>query len=94
MWIIQAQVETSETGADGTEWSGSRQVPLFYIDRRSQGALTREAAERIAREVLNPAGLIPDERIHVHVIGTNRGEIFRPSGLSGSPHTEQSGDQS
>jgi hypothetical protein len=74
MWIIQAQVETIEDNADGARWTGSRQVPTFFIDRRVQGALTREDAERIAREVLNPIGAIPDERIHVTVTGTNRGD--------------------
>jgi hypothetical protein len=74
MWMIQAQVGTTGTSTDGADWTGSRQVPTFFIGRRVQGAQTREAAERIAREVLNPIGAIPDERIHVTVIGTNRGD--------------------
>jgi len=73
VWQIQAQVETIEDSVDGPRWTGSRQVPVFLIDRKIQGAQDREAAERIAREVLNPAGLIPDERIHIHVIGRNMG---------------------
>lgn len=73
MWMIQAQVETIENSVDGPRWTGSRQVPVFMIDRGVQGAQTELAAERIAREVLNPAGLIPDERIHVHVFGRNMG---------------------
>jgi hypothetical protein len=73
VWMIQAQVETIEDSVDGPRWTGSRQVPAFLIEQDIQGATTREAAERIAREILNPAGLIPDERIHVHVITLNMG---------------------
>jgi hypothetical protein len=47
MYAITAQIETK----DGN-WTGSRQVPTFYVT----GVTTEESARRLAIEIIDPGG--------------------------------------
>ena len=51
LYIITAQVLT-ESG----EYSGSRQVPTFYLDAALQGITDAEHAKDIAKHVIDPTG--------------------------------------
>lgn len=53
MYAITATVETRGKG----DYSGSRQVPTFYLDERVQGITNEASAERIARDIL--ASVVP-----------------------------------
>jgi hypothetical protein len=44
-------------------WTGSRQVPTFYLNPQVQGITSAEHAERIAREIIDPMGTA----VEVHV---------------------------
>ena len=62
MWAVQAQVSfTVPEEGWRSEWSGSRQVPTFYLDPSVQGITDAAHAERIARDILETAGPIDDE---------------------------------
>lgn len=60
-YAITAQVITH----DGS-YSGSRQVPLFYLHPDVQGIVSTQQAETIAKSIINPLGLIADEDIRVY----------------------------
>lgn len=60
LYAIHAQVIT-RNGA----YEGSRQVPTFYLDSRVQGITDQDMAARIAANVLNPLGAIPDADLRV-----------------------------
>lgn len=47
------------------QFSGSRQVPLFYLDSAVQGLVSATHAVAVARDVLNPLGLIPEADLQV-----------------------------
>lgn len=62
LWAVTAQVSfTVEREGWRSEWSGSRQVPTFYLDPSVQGITDAEHATRIARDILETAGPIDDE---------------------------------
>lgn len=48
LWQVTAQVST-KLG----DWSGSRQVPTFFIDPAVQGALTHDAALSVADDIVH-----------------------------------------
>jgi hypothetical protein len=48
-------------------WSGSRQVPLFYLDAHVQGIVSAEHATRVARDIVGGAGLFDTERVTFHI---------------------------
>jgi hypothetical protein len=58
---VQIQHETQ----DG--WSGSLQVPLFYLDSHVQGITSAEHAVRVARDIVSGAGLFTTERVTFHI---------------------------
>lgn len=47
MYAITATVETRDR-----EWTGSKQIPTFYLDERVQGIVNEEHAVRIAFDIL------------------------------------------
>ena len=49
MYAITAQLLTS----DG-DYTGSKQIPTFYLDERVQGIVSEEHARRIAWSILDP----------------------------------------
>lgn len=49
MYAVQGQIETEREG-----WTGSRQLPTFYLHPSVQGITSTEHAERIARDLLTP----------------------------------------
>ena len=59
-WAITAQIITH----DGS-FSGSRQIPLFYLHTNVQGIVSHDHAVRIAKRIINPLGIIADEDIKV-----------------------------
>lgn len=59
LWAVSANVERTRDG-----WSGSIQIPTFFLDPRVQGILTADHAERVAREMLT---LLAGEDAVVHV---------------------------
>ena len=61
-YAVTAQIITH----DG-DYSGSRQVPLFYLHSDVQGIKDIPHAKSIAESILNPLGLIPAEDIRVYV---------------------------
>jgi len=68
MYAVTANVETVAMGTGDREWRGSRQVPTFYLDEATQGIVSPDHAERIAREIIDPLNEIPAERIHVRAV--------------------------
>ena len=60
-YAVTAQIITH----DG-DYSGSRQVPLFYLHSDVQGILTAEQAQEVAKRVINPLGTIADEDMKVY----------------------------
>lgn len=63
LWAVTAQV--SPLRDDG--FSGSRQVPTFYLDPAVQGILSEQGAQDVARQVLTAANATGDVELHVHV---------------------------
>lgn len=59
--MVQIEHETQ----DG--WSGSRQVPLFYLDSHVQGITSLEHATQVARDIVSGAGLFDSERVTFHI---------------------------
>jgi hypothetical protein len=59
--MVQIQHDTP----DG--WSGSRQVPIFYLDAHVQGIISAEHATRVARDIVSGAGLFETERVTFHI---------------------------
>jgi hypothetical protein len=51
---------------DAGRWSGSRQVPLFYLDAHVQG-ISAEHATQVARDIVSGAGLFDTERVIFHI---------------------------
>jgi hypothetical protein len=49
LYVISAQVLSSERG-----FSGSRQIPTFYLDPAVQGINSLAHAEQIAKTVIDP----------------------------------------
>lgn len=60
-YAITAQVITHNG-----DYSGSRQVPLFYLHPDVQGIVSTEQAETIAKSIINPLGLIADSDIKIY----------------------------
>jgi hypothetical protein len=60
MYAITVTVQ--RTTADG--WESARALPLFYLDSRTQGIVSTEHAERIARRMLTDVN--PDATFHVY----------------------------
>jgi hypothetical protein len=54
MYAVQAQVHIENK--DG--WSGSHQVPTFYLDENVQGFLDEDGAKRVARRIIDPMGTL------------------------------------
>lgn len=50
------------------DYSGSRQVPLFYLHSDVQGILSTEHAVTVAKSIINPLGIIPDADIKVYAV--------------------------
>ena len=48
-------------------YTSTTQVPTFYLDERVQGIMDDADAERVARTVINPAGL-PDLAVNAFVL--------------------------
>lgn len=67
-YAIQAMVETSMRDSHGQEWTGSRQVPTFYLHDTVNAGLNEESAAETARSVIDPLGIIGHERIHVTAV--------------------------
>ena len=53
MWAIQAQVMTVHYDRHGCQWKGSKQVPTFYLDERTQGIPDDRAALKLALDILS-----------------------------------------
>lgn len=53
MYAVLAQRQTT----DG-EWTGSVQVPTFYLDEQVQGILSSEQAHKIANDILGEGHII------------------------------------
>lgn len=84
LWQITANVATVSTlGATDNPWTGCRQVPIFYLDSDMQGIISEEHAVRVARQVIDPLGVIPPERIHVIV-----GRVPSPLIIDSEPTAE------
>lgn len=52
MYAVTATVETNSK--DG--YSGSRQIPTFYLDERAQGIVDELQAKNVAWHILSAAG--------------------------------------
>jgi hypothetical protein len=63
LYQITAQYVRNDNG-----YTCSRQVPTFYLDSRVQGIVSVDHAEKIAREVIDPAGLAHELHINVSLI--------------------------
>jgi len=57
MYAITAQVRTYEHGHD-VHWRGSVQVPVFYLDADVQGITDEGHAVRLARQIIDPLGVL------------------------------------
>jgi hypothetical protein len=53
LYVITAQVLTSDAG-----FTGSRQVPTFYLDSATQCIISVAQAIAIARSILDPMGTL------------------------------------
>jgi hypothetical protein len=53
LYAITAQILTT-----GKEFSGSRQVPTFYLDSGTQGIRDTQHAIEIAKQVIDPMGTL------------------------------------
>lgn len=62
MWAVTASV--TRVTSDG--FAGAQGLPMFFLDPRVQGALTPEAAEKIARDILAPFHR-PEETVTIYV---------------------------
>lgn len=60
MFAIGAQRHTK----DG-QWTGSQQVPTFYLHPNVQGLLTEEDAVRVAQRILGPDHTVTAVRVRV-----------------------------
>lgn len=49
MWAVQANIEHRGPGGG---WSGSRQLPTFYLHPSVQGTLTEGQAVEVARDLI------------------------------------------
>ena len=56
LYVITAQVLTSEPGyTEGTQrYTGSRQVPTFYLDSYTQAITSVDHAVSIAKTIIDP----------------------------------------
>lgn len=54
MYAITAQIQTYEQDGNARAWSGSRQIPTFYLDENVQGITDTGHAVRIARQIIDP----------------------------------------
>ena len=68
MYAITATVQTVQRDRYGDVWTGTRQVPTFFLDARTQGIVCEDHAERIARQIIDPLGVIGDARIYVTAV--------------------------
>lgn len=59
MYAITAQIETEKDS-----WTGSRQVPTFFLDENVQGFMDEAGAVRVATEIIRATG---DYNNYVHV---------------------------
>lgn len=59
MYAITATV----THINNEGWTGTRQVPTFYLDERVQGIRSEGEAAQVARRIINPLG--QDLELHV-----------------------------
>ena len=66
MYAITGTIETRSFGSGVIEWSGTRQVPTFYLDADVQGITDAAHAVRIAATVVDPLSQIRPGRIHLH----------------------------
>lgn len=57
MYVVVATV-THTKSEGGNIWSSTRQVPTFFLDEAVQGIVDTNHARRIARDVIDPFGLI------------------------------------
>lgn len=62
MYAVTAQLLTS----DGP-WSGSRQIPTFYLNPRVQGITSAAHAVTVADMIINPLG-IHQTSIHAELV--------------------------
>lgn len=51
-------------------YTGSRQIPTFYLDERVQGIVDEDHAARIASDIINPLGL----EVTVHATAVDLGK--------------------
>lgn len=97
-YAITATVEYRQVSG----WSGSRQVPTFYLDSDVQGITDTAGAERIARDIVTGAGLLDqlpgDVTVHATAIDvTERTEqdiidAGPPYTINGSEHCAGCGE--
>lgn len=62
MYAIQAQIEYQTRDKRGRVWTGTRQIPTFYLDENVQGFLSEAGAIDVARLIL---GTGPNEVPHI-----------------------------
>jgi hypothetical protein len=61
LYVIQGQIYTTDdTGA----FTGSRQIPTFYLDPAVQGITDENHARKIACEIIDPMGNLV---LNIHV---------------------------
>lgn len=64
MWTINATIESEKAGTAGV-WRGVRQVPTFYLSEHVQGVSTVRHAIEVARQIIDPLGIMDPAGIHV-----------------------------
>lgn len=80
LYVVTGQILTH----DG-EWHGSVPVPTFYLDSRVQGITSADAAEAVARTVVDPLGVIAGRDIDLAVYEVPSEPMSGEYGIDGNP---------
>lgn len=67
MWAVSARITTHGKDSAG-KWTGTREVPTFYLDDHVQMFTDEAGAVNVASAVINPLGTIPADDIHVSAV--------------------------